>query len=149
MNSIKYKINKLVSDARTRFYSAKVAASTSCDEQSRSTDNLMGKAKQCPLLCFYPAHQLAQVFSDYFCGKITGIRYTLDRQAIVSQPHNVRGRLYSGVLFTHFDVMYEDFVHRTMMNMSPKTCDLEPILTTVLFDCIDDVLPALTNVLNM
>ena len=105
----------------------------------------MGKAKQCPLLCFYPAHQLAQVFSDYFCGKITGIRYTLDRQAIVSQPHNVRGRLYSGVLFTHFDVMSEDFVHRTM-NMSPKTYDLEPFLTTVL---LDNVLPALTNALNM
>ena len=149
MNSVKSKITELVPDAKTSFYSAKVAASTSCKELFRLIDNLMGKAKQCPLLSFYPAHQIAQVFSDYFCGKLGSIRDTLDRQAIVSQPHIVYERLFSGVPFMHFDVVSEAFALGTMIKMSPKTCDLDAIPSTLRFDCTDNVLPALTIVINV
>ena len=67
----------------------------------------MGNAKRC-LLFLCPAHQLAQVFLDYFCGKIANIWDTLDRQAVASPPQTVHECLLSGVPFTHFDVVSED-----------------------------------------
>eukprot|EP00745_Piridium_sociabile_P020377 TRINITY_DN313_c0_g1_i4.p1 TRINITY_DN313_c0_g1~~TRINITY_DN313_c0_g1_i4.p1 ORF type:complete len:508 (-),score=73.27 TRINITY_DN313_c0_g1_i4:117-1640(-) len=33
--------------------------------------------------------------------------------------------------------------------MSPKTCDLDPLPTSLFFECIDEILPALTNILNV
>ena len=36
-----------------------------------------------------------------------------------------------------------------MHEMAPKTCDLDPILTSLLYDCIDGIVPMLTYVLNV
>ena len=33
--------------------------------------------------------------------------------------------------------------------MAPKTCDLDPIPTSLLYDCIDEIVPMLTDVLNV
>ena len=32
--------------------------------------------------------------------------------------------------------------------MASKTCDLDPIPTSLLFDCSDEIVPALTHVVN-
>ena len=57
--------------------------------------------------------------------------------------------LFSGVPFMHFDVVSEAFAHGTMIKMPPKTCDLDAIPSTLRFDCTDNVLPALTIVINL
>ena len=36
-----------------------------------------------------------------------------------------------------------------MNEMAPKTCDLDPIPTSLLYDCIDEIVPMLTDVLNV
>ena len=108
----------------------------------------MGSVRQTPLPSVHPPHQLAQVFSDYCCGKITKIRDSLDAQAPAPPPHIVRERSFSGTSLTQFDVV-TDTVHKTMLKMSPKTCDLDCIPTSLLFECTDDLLPALTNVINV
>ena len=73
-------------------------------------------AKRCPLLCPYPAHQFAEVFSDYLCGKIASIWGALDNQAVASPPPVVHGRLFSGVPvpFTHSDLVSEDLDRTTI-----------------------------------
>ena len=43
----------------------------------------------------------------------------------------------------------EDTVRKTMLKMSPKTCDLDCMPTSLIFECTDELLPALTNVINV
>ena len=80
----------------------------------------MGRVRQTPLPSVHPHHQLAQVFSDYFCGKIK-IRDNLDAQARAPPPHIVHERSFSGTSLTQLDVVTEDTVRKTMLKMSPKT----------------------------
>ena len=89
------------------------------------------------------------MFSDYSCGKITQIRDSLDAQAPAPPPHIVHERSFSGTSLTQFDVVTEDTVRKTILKMSPKTCDLDCMPTSLLFECTDDLLPALTNVINV
>ena len=62
--------------------------------------------------------------------------------------HVVQERLFAGVPLSCFDEVSVDFVRKTMLSMPPKTCDLDCIPTSLFFDCLDDVLPALTSVMN-
>ena len=66
MNSIKHKISRLVSDAKSTFYNFKVSTSSTVKELYRLTNNLLGKCTSTPLPSVYPTDQLPQVFSDFF-----------------------------------------------------------------------------------
>ena len=50
---------------------------------------------------------------------------------------------------TKIDVVTEDTVRKTMLKMSPKTCDLDCMHTSFLFECTDELLSVLTNVINV
>ena len=67
MNSIKHKISRLVSDAKSTFYNFKVYTSSTVRELYRLTNDLLGKSTSTPLPSVYPTDQLLQVFSDFFC----------------------------------------------------------------------------------
>ena len=66
VNSVKYKISHLVSNAKSTFYSVKVPASSTVKELYKVTSNLLGKIASTPLPSAYPTDQLPQVFSDFF-----------------------------------------------------------------------------------
>ena len=55
---------------------------------------------------------------------------------------------FSGKPLTHFSAVSETAVSALLKKMSCKTCDLDPIPTSLLFDCSDEIVPALTHVVN-
>ena len=65
MNSIKHKISRLVSNAKSTFYNFKVSTSSAVKELYRLTNNLLGKRASTPLPSVYPTDQLLRVFSDF------------------------------------------------------------------------------------
>ena len=66
MNSIKRKINILVSDAKSTFDSFKVCTSSAVKELYKLTNNLLVKITSTPLPSAYPTDLLPQVFIDFF-----------------------------------------------------------------------------------
>ncbi|WP_419637627.1 reverse transcriptase domain-containing protein, partial [Thiolapillus sp.] len=44
--------------------------------------------------------------------------------------------------------MSEDDVRKMILKSSPKSCELDPMPTSLLFECIDEVVPAITHVVN-
>ena len=67
MNSIKHKISRLVSDAKSTFYNFKVSTSSAVKELYRLNTNLLGKCTSTALPSVYPTGQLPQAFSEFFC----------------------------------------------------------------------------------
>ncbi|KAK7484638.1 hypothetical protein BaRGS_00024164, partial [Batillaria attramentaria] len=116
MNSVKHKISALVQNAKTAFYSAKVAAATTCRELFRLTGNLMGKCTQTPLPSIHPPHQLAQIFSDFFSEKISSLRIALDSQMSSSVQPAFQDRMFSGTPLTCFDVVSQEAVRKIALS---------------------------------
>ncbi|KAK7491815.1 hypothetical protein BaRGS_00016950, partial [Batillaria attramentaria] len=105
-----------VKNAKTAFYSAKVAAATTCRELFRLTGNLMGKCTQTPLPSIHPPHQLAQIFSDFFCEKISSLRIALDSQMSSSVQPAFQDRMFSGTPLTCFDVVSQEAVRKIALS---------------------------------
>ena len=60
---------------------------------------------------------------------------------MVNQP-------FSGDPQTQFSAVSETAVSALFKKMAPKSCDLDLIPTSLLFDCFDEIVPALTHVVN-
>ncbi|WP_419602649.1 hypothetical protein, partial [Thiolapillus sp.] len=63
-------------------------------------------------------------------------------------PPGFADQLFSGKPLTHFSAVSETAVSALLKKMACKTCDLDPIPTSLLFDCSDEIVPALTHVVN-
>ena len=148
MNFIKHEISCLISDAKYTFYNFKVSTSSSIKELYRLTNNLLGKCTFTPLLSVYLTDQLPQVFSDFFVNKVRQIRDSIDRQVVHPPSHSLCGRRFSGIPLCGFETVTREAVLKCMKKISPKTYVLDPIPTSSLFECSDQVVPLLTTIVN-
>ncbi|KAK7108062.1 hypothetical protein V1264_015864 [Littorina saxatilis] len=94
----------------------------------------------------FSVHELPQKFADFFTAKIALIREKLDSAVVPPSP--VADRMYCGPALQRFEPVTSEFVKKVCLGASPKTCELDPIPSSLLCDCIDDLLPYLTHVIN-
>ena len=95
----------------------------------------------------YSPVQLPQHFADFFLSKVQTVRHNLDNQAQlvcfgVSEEQSVACSLSS------FRPVSEDDVRKMILKSSPKNCELDPMPASLLFECIDEVVLAVTHVVN-
>ena len=84
------------------------------------------------------------MFADFFHNKILAIRTSLHSAPQLqnsSQP-------FSGTPLSTFSPVSEDFVKKVIYQTTPKTCELDPMPTKFLFQYLDLLLPAITNIMN-
>ena len=91
-------------------------------------------------------HELPQKFGDFFTSKIILIRQKLD-SAVVS-PVYVTDRVHSVPSLHVFEPVTEEFVKKICLSCNPKSCELDPVPTACLIDCLDVLLPHITHVMN-
>ena len=139
-------VTSIVDNAKCVFYSSKIIACTSSKQLFTVTNNLLGKLNCTSLPTVFPLHELPQMFSDFFAGKISAIREKLDSVVPPSSP--VTDHVYSGPALTVFQPVTEEFVKKVCLSASPKSCELDPVPSSLLFECIDVLLPCITHVIN-
>ena len=91
--------------------------------------------------------ELPSHFADFFSNKIRTIRENLDSVKI-SQPPLVKDHDFSGQPFTSFSCVTEADVRKVIAGSPRKSCELDPLPASLLFDCIDDLLPHITDIIN-
>ncbi len=146
LHSQRNKVNILINDTRSKFYSRKIQECGS-DQKAlfRVIDDLFKKERN----CHYPKCQsmdiLAEEFSQFFIGKIEKIRNRLD--SIDMQCD------YSEVVcesrFDSFRQLSENDVRRLIQKSPTKTCDLDPLPTDLVKQCLDLLLPTITRIMNL
>ena len=135
----------LVHRAKSMFYSNEIVRAKSSKELYRITNKLCARTNTTQLPSVFPSSELPSLFSGFFLDKISRLRQQLDSQTTV--PHSI-GKPFCGEPLTSFSAVSELYI-RTILNKSaPKTCDLDPIPTPLLFECLDIVLPSLTKIVN-
>ena len=138
-------VTYLVQKAKTLFFNSNIEAAKSSKELYLITDKLCGKNKTCSLPSIFPAQSLPNIFSEFFSNKVSDLRKEIDAQP--TTPHTL-GSKFTGVPFSSFAPVTESDVLKILKKSAPKSCDLDPIPTTLLFDCVDVVLPYLTKIIN-
>jgi hypothetical protein len=143
----KHKITRLVDKAKTAYYNTKVSTCTTSKQLFSVTKRLMNKTSQ-NILPSFPLSSLPQMFSDYFTSKVTNIRNNIDNKSNHSVNPVCDTTTYSFSPLTQFCPVDEKHVLDTIRSMNPTTCELDPIPSYILLQCIDHLLPAITHMIN-
>ena len=110
---------------------------------------LKGKTEKLYLPC-NSSEDLANLFADYFERKISTIRADLDlRRPILQDPFPDACFEHSKVLFWQFTLVSGMQLEKLVTKFSRKSCDLDPIPATVLKECLHDLIPVITKLVNI
>ncbi|XP_052791884.1 uncharacterized protein LOC128226025 [Mya arenaria] len=142
-------VNKLLKQSRIDYYTSQI---TQCGNDYKKlfkvTNTLLGKSNEVTLPSHSSPEQMAQDFSDFFVNKIEKIRdsITSHRQSVSSSdyPEDV----HSGTKCEVFSSVTEEEVKSIIQKSSNKSCELDPIPTWLLKDCLGELAPMMTMIIN-
>ena len=143
-------VNKLCDQAKKKFYAQKI---TDCKNDQKQlfkvVDTLLHKPKETPLPAHESPEELANRFATFFIEKIEKIRQQLEVVRSNSKNNqNSQSQKIAKVLTT-FDPASEEEIRKLIMQSATKSCNLDPIPTWLLKDCLDSLLPVITRIVNL
>ena len=91
----------------------------------------------------YPSADLPSLFVQHFNNKVKKLRAN-----IASEPVTLTATLVTGTTtakFSSFEKVSQSTVKEHIINSAPKSCDLDPIPSKHLIECLNSILPSLTD----
>ena len=129
--------------AKMNYYMSKFRNSRSCKQLFGICDELLGRSKQSSLPSIYEDSALPNMFAVYFSEKVQNLRDNLDGIDICQNHHKSEGSILS-----HFNPVSEEYVKSIILKAPIKSCDLDPIPTSLFSKCVDDLIPSITSIIN-
>ena len=138
-------VNPLCDAKKTVFFTSAIAK---CNGNQKGIYKLVRKLCNKPTTPVYPDapsdNVLANQFSDYFKSKID----TINEQLAENQQQPEQPSQSCKCEFKAFSAISQEELRKYILNLPTKSCKLDPIPTSLLKDCIDCVLPVLTDIVN-
>ena len=147
-HQVRNQYSYLLKQAVTDHYSdAIICASGDQKALYKIVDSLTNITRDNPLPPSTSASELANDFGDFFIDKVQKIRHEIDNTH--TDPPTVL-KEYTEPLATlsSFTTVSEDEIRRLIMTAKPASCDLDPIPTSLLKECVDIVLPIFAKLIN-
>ena len=139
-------VSKIVQQAKSKFFNTKIRACTSSKQLFNITNTLLGKSRTSSLPSSIPSALLPQRFCDFFVNKISTICDNLNSQT-TSLPL-VAHTVFGGSPLTTFHPMSESIVRDVLNKTAVKSCELDPLPSSLLAELTDGPLPSFTSVIN-
>ena len=140
----KNKVNRMVRDAKTCHITRKIEAAESSRELFGVTNELLSGANKPVLPTSMPIADLPDAFNQFFIGKIEQIRHDMPPPTTELDQDPV----FHGPSFSDFDCVSEARVKDIILKMPKKSCDLDPIPYIIFIDCLDEIVPTITQIMN-
>ena len=138
-------VRMCVQEGRRTFYNDRINCTESSSKQLFAvTNELLGKPKMKSFPSNIPRSELPQRFCEYFSEKIQKLRDDLDSQQC-DPPTFVE---YDGPGFSQFLLVSEKDIHDLIMQSPTKSCSLDPIPTSLTKQCLSDLVPLITAIVN-
>ena len=144
-DSLKQKIADLVEKAKTSYYSLKIQTSLTCKQLFHNLNTIMGNNFTSPLPSNIPSDDLPSVFSNFFENKIHMIRQSF--QPLLST--SVTSAAFHGQPLCSFEPVSESDILKILKGMPPKSCELDPIPTKLLYENLEALLPTIIKLINI
>ena len=140
----RHKVSILVHTARCKFYTERIALAYSSKELHQIVNKRRNRHPPKILPTIYPSADLPSIFIKHFTKKVEKLR------AYIASEH-VTSILYNGttaVTFHSFEKVSQLTVRECILSFAPKSCELDPIPSKLLIECLDSILHFLTNLFN-
>ena len=143
--SARSKVSLMITSAKRTYLQNKILDSSTSKQFFSIINDLLGSLSNSPLPSSYKLSELPSVFSSFFYEKIKSLRDKLDS---VSTRSCFPDPAFSGVPLTSFCTVTQDEVLSTIKSMSFKTCELDPLPASLYSDCLPQLLPFITDIIN-
>ena len=134
----------MIDDAKKSYFSDSV---DNCNGDQKSlygiVNNLLHRKKDPVLPSSSSEHNLVNRFSEYFVGKIDNIRSNFSKYSDFSEDSNPHASH-----ITEFEPATNEEVMKVVMKSPSSSCELDPLPTWLVKECINDIVPFLTSIVN-
>ena len=137
-------VSKLVHTAKCKSYTERMALASSSKELHQIVNTLSNRHPPKILPTIYPSADLPSIFIKHFTNKVEKLRTTVASEHVTST-------LFTGITvatFSSFEKVSQLTVKECILNSAPKSCELDPIPSKLLIECLDSILPSLTDLNN-
>ena len=136
--------SKLVCTAKCKFYTERIALASSSKELHQIVNTLSNRQPPKILPTIYPSADLPSIFIKHFTNKVEKPRANIASEHVTSTL--VTGT--TAATFSSFQKVSQLTVKESILNSAPKSCELDPIPSKLLIECLDSILPSLTDLFN-
>ena len=147
-NSATLKVVRIVEKAEQMYYKSKINENINSKEFFHNTDKLLGRKTIRSLPNDINPSQISEKFSTFFQEKVKTLRDTLDMESNDTVDPLHMDQIYTESTLSYFDLVSETEVKKTIMDSKSKSCSLDPIPTSLLKECIDELLSTITKIIN-
>ena len=137
-------VSKIVQTAKCKSYTERVALASSSKEQHQIVNTLTNRHPTKILPTIYPSADLPSIFIKHFANKVEKLRATIASEHVTSTL--VTGT--TAETFTSFEEVSQLTVKECILSSAPKSCELYPTPSILLIECLDSILPSLTDLFN-
>ena len=142
------KYNNLLNTAKQDYFKNKIESATSTKELFKVCNNLLNRTNENVLPSHSCGTELANRFVNYFGDKIKSIRRDLEDSSNTPDYLINVANDFDGVPLDKFRIVSQEEVRKIISSSPSKSCSLDPIPTSILKLCLDELTPVLTLVVN-
>ena len=139
-------LKTLVRQTKQEHYCSRLSECRTTKALFSVTDQLFHTDSQKKLPKSIPCKELPNKFAMYFDEKIEALRCELDSASNVVQPDFGS---FSGTALTEFESVTEESIRKLILDCPSKPCLLDPLPVSLLKECLDDVVPLITKIINV
>ena len=140
----KHRVSKFVHTAKCKFYTERIALASTSKELHQTVNSLSNRHSPKILSTIYHSADLPSLFIKLFINKVEKLR------ANIASEH-VASTLVTGTTtatFSSFEKVSQLTVKECILISAPKSCELDPIASKLLIECLDSILYSLTDLFN-
>ena len=131
--------------AKCKFYTERIVLASSSIELRQIVNTLSNRhPPKILILRYYPSADLPSIFIKHFTNKVEKLR------ANIASEH-ITLRLVTGTTaatFSSFEEVSQLTLKECILISAPKSSELDPIPSKLLIECLDSILPSLTDLFN-
>lgn len=143
--SARSRMNCFMKKCKNEYFTQLISKNESDQKQLfRIIEKLLHVKKEIPYPEAFSDFELACNFNKFFIEKINDIRLHLEEGAVA----HVNSERQVAHLFTNFSSLSNDDVVKLIKSSPCKSCDLDPLPTRILKQCIDEVSVSIRSIIN-
>ena len=137
----KHKVSKLVHSAKCKFYTEVIALASCSKELLQIVNTLSNRHPPRILPTIYPSADLPSIFINHITNKVEKHRANIASERATSTLVTET----TAATLSSFEKVSQLTVKKCIPSSAPKSCELDPIPSKLLIECLDSILPSLTD----
>ena len=139
-----HKVSRLVHTAKCKSYTERIALASSSKELHQIVNTLSNRHLPKILPTVYHRADHPSIYIKHFTNNAQKLRANIASEHVTSTL--ITGT--TAATFSSFEKLSQLAVKECILIYAPKSCELDPIPSKLSIECLDSILPSLTNIFN-